>query len=387
MSPNRVPKYGRHKGTGQARVVIDGRHIYLGPYGSDESKRRYREAVRRWQDRREAALVTPDLSVGQLVLLYDGHVREHYVKNGRPTSEQLCIKAALRFIVETDRNTLIRHFGPRRFKAVRVRMIAAGLCRRSINQNGRRIRRLFRWGVSEELVPADVLAALEAVDGLKAGRTQAREKAPIGPVDLRDVIKIHRLLSRQVIAMIVLQLRTGARPGEIVQLRGRDLDMEGETWTFTPSSHKMEHQERQRVIFLGRRAQRIVRRFLKPDLDAYLFSPIDAERERSERRRAARQSPLTPSQAVRKGSPNRRRGPRDHYTAAAFRRAVARACRAAGVDRWSPNQCRHWTATRIRREAGIEPARAVLGHSDSATTLIYAEQDLQAARKVMARIG
>jgi hypothetical protein len=40
MPSNRVPNYGRHRPTGQARVVIDGQHIYRGLYGTDESKRR-----------------------------------------------------------------------------------------------------------------------------------------------------------------------------------------------------------------------------------------------------------------------------------------------------------------------------------------------------------
>jgi len=42
----RVPGYLRDKGTGQARVLIDGKHIFLGPYGSAESKARCRKLVR-----------------------------------------------------------------------------------------------------------------------------------------------------------------------------------------------------------------------------------------------------------------------------------------------------------------------------------------------------
>ena len=39
------PKYALHKATGQARVRINGKSIYLGPYGSEESRRRYDEIV------------------------------------------------------------------------------------------------------------------------------------------------------------------------------------------------------------------------------------------------------------------------------------------------------------------------------------------------------
>ena len=40
----RAPKYLLHR----ARVQIDGRDHYLGPYGSDESKQRYDELIARW---------------------------------------------------------------------------------------------------------------------------------------------------------------------------------------------------------------------------------------------------------------------------------------------------------------------------------------------------
>ncbi|NNJ24319.1 hypothetical protein LzC2_03750 [Planctomycetes bacterium LzC2] len=44
--------------------------------------------------------------------------------------------------------------------------------------------------------------------------------------------------------------------------------------------------------------------------------------------------------------------------------------------RWSPNQLRHTRATQLRAKYGIELTRTVLGHSDIATSAIYAERDL-----------
>jgi hypothetical protein len=37
----RVPKFSLHKASGQTRTIIDGKHIYLGPYGSQESGEAY----------------------------------------------------------------------------------------------------------------------------------------------------------------------------------------------------------------------------------------------------------------------------------------------------------------------------------------------------------
>ncbi|MEZ5939772.1 MAG: hypothetical protein R3C18_00170 [Planctomycetaceae bacterium] len=41
MAQRRVPKYALHKATGQARVRIDGKDIWLGKYGTPESMERY----------------------------------------------------------------------------------------------------------------------------------------------------------------------------------------------------------------------------------------------------------------------------------------------------------------------------------------------------------
>ena len=43
--PGHVPSYRLHKPSGQARVIIDGEHIYLGPYGSPESHERYARLI------------------------------------------------------------------------------------------------------------------------------------------------------------------------------------------------------------------------------------------------------------------------------------------------------------------------------------------------------
>ncbi len=50
MSNNnhRIPAYGKHRATGQARVVLNGRSIYLGPYGSKESREAYQRIINEW---------------------------------------------------------------------------------------------------------------------------------------------------------------------------------------------------------------------------------------------------------------------------------------------------------------------------------------------------
>lgn len=63
-----------------------------------------------------------------------------------------------------------------------ARMIAIGWSRKTVNKQGGRIKRMFKWGVSQELIPAFVYQALSTVNGLRRGRTEARETSPVLPV-------------------------------------------------------------------------------------------------------------------------------------------------------------------------------------------------------------
>ena len=63
------------------------------------------------------------------------------------------------------------------------------------------------------------------------------------------------------------------------------------------------------------------------------------------------------------------------------------ACKANAIPHWHPNQLRHALATKIRKEAGLDAARAQLGHTSAAVTEVYAEVDMGKAAEVMERLG
>ncbi len=191
----------------------------------------------------------------------------------------------------------------------------------------------------------------------------------------------------QIWAMIQLQRLTGARPGEIVTVRGCDLNTGGKIWEYVPGSHKTEHHGKRRIIFIGPRSQEVVRPFLKTDLGAYLFSPAESKEEHFLQLRSTRKTPLTPSQRARTRKAKPAKQPGDHYTTLSYGRAIATACKRADVPHWHPHQLRHNAATELRREFGIDTTRAVLGHSSIATSELYAEFDDCKARDAIARIG
>jgi integrase len=113
-------------------------------------------------------------------------------------------------------------------------MIRVGNCRSEINRRVGRIDRMFKWGVSEELIPPSVHEALRTVSGLRKGRSAAQEKPPVKPVSDETVMAVKPFVGRQVWAMIELQRLTGMRPGEIVIMRTCDVEHSVDVWTYSP---------------------------------------------------------------------------------------------------------------------------------------------------------
>jgi len=94
-------------------------------------------------------------------------------------TEALSGKAVyLRPLRELYADTLAAEFGPRALKAVRQKMLDAGWCRPYINKQVNRVRHIFKWAVSDELLPGSVLHGLQSVPGLRKGRSDASEPDP-----------------------------------------------------------------------------------------------------------------------------------------------------------------------------------------------------------------
>jgi integrase len=186
--------------------------------------------------------------------------------------------------------------------------------------------------------------------------------------------------------MIELQRLSGARPGEICQMRTCDLDTSGRVWVYTPGSHKSEHHDRQRHIYFGPQAQSILRPWLKTDLAAYLFSPREAMEVRWAEQRRNRKTKVQPSQQCRRAQKPEKR-PGDCYTTDSYRMAITKGCDKAGVPHWHPHQLRHNAGTRLRKEFGVDIARIILGHTSPIVSEIYAELDKEKALAVVGKIG
>lgn len=409
---HRPPKYCLHKGTKQAVVSLQGKRIYLGPYGSRKSHQRYQEILKRWEADRDAAPTPPTplepkvpkitpamlrekrkagspLTVNELVFVYRQHTQEYYRKNGKVTREASIIDDAIRFLRKHHSTTFLHEFGPVALDELRNGMIAElDWSRNHINKQVSRLVRMFTWAAEKELVDAAVPLALKSLAGLRKGRTKARETSKVECV--RDSIVDATLEHLPPIAadMVRLQRLTGARPGEICSLRPADIDRSGDVWLYVPDEHKTEHHEKHRVIVLGPRAQALLRDYLDRKPASYCFSPAEAERIRREREAAVRKTPRNygNSRGTNRVSKPRRK-PGTRYTTDSYRRVIHRVCEKYGIEKWAPNRLRHTSATEIRKRFGLEAAQVICGHESADITQIYAERNLELAREVARELG
>ena len=394
---NQIPSYRLHKQSGQAVVTLpDGignrRDVLLGRYGSPESRAEYARVLAEWEanGRRlpQAAIPATDLSINELLLHYWRWAEEHYRDaEGNPSRELENLKDAMRPLRRLHGHTSARAFGPLALRALQGEMVRSGLSRSVVNYRINRVRRVFKWAASFELLPVAVCEALRTVPGLQRGRGDARETEPIRPVAEDHVEAALPFMPAPVKALVRLQHLTGCRSGEAMVMRAIDLTMTGPVWVFRPHRHKNKGRGLDRVIFLGPQAQEIIKPFLTTNLEAYLFNPHAYVEKMHALRAASRATKRTPSELKRRRKTKPKRKPGERYTRRSYRLAVVRACMKAGVPAWSPLQLRHTAATRIRAQFGLEAAKAILGHTRVETSQIYAERDLGQAEEIMRQIG
>ena len=125
------------KPTGQARVRVNGKDIWLGKFDSPESHEKYARIVAELAARASVGKSAPAplptgnaLSIAELLLAYWNHAQDYYRKDGKPTSEVASLRWALRPVRELYGKTPAAEFGPLALKAVRQKFIESGMAPR-----------------------------------------------------------------------------------------------------------------------------------------------------------------------------------------------------------------------------------------------------------------
>ena len=378
-----IPSYCRKKNsTGKyyAYVYINGNRIGLGQDGP-ESKQKYEATIAEWlANGKHLPSNNHDITIKSLCERYLTFAKGYYTESNEYESFERVSKILISLYGTDNAN----NFGPKKLQAVRQKMILKGWQRSSINKQTQRTRAIFRWAEANELIERGMSEYLSTLAPLKKGRCPGvPEGKNVKPAHIEDIEAIQPYVSRQVWAMIQLQLLTGARPGEIVLLKLADIDRSEIVWIFRPERHKNEYRDIEREIYIGKQAQSIITNFLfgKHPSD-YIFSPADANREAKQRTAAGSRRK---NQKANLKSTDRTIG--SHYTTHSYRRAIKRGCEKAGVESWSPNQLRHNAATIIRKEYGLEAAQIMLGHTRADVTQIYAERDREKAISIAKILG
>lgn len=326
----------------------------------------YRSWLRLWHaDPRVRCPGMPEgCTVLQLAGEYKAFAKATFIVRGRPSSHVTRIGTALDLLCDLYGNRPAAEMTPPDLAAYRDSIVqndASGLRgRATVNAYLSAAKKAFRWGAERGLIPAPVSAALREVAWLSSRATTAPARV-IESVALARVKATVEHLEPHLAAMVWLQWHTGMRPDEVCSMEGRLIDRRpGESvWLYRPEHHKLAHHGQAREIQIGPPAQAVLAPYLRRL--GYLFRPRDA------------------------GSATTAAGRR--YTSASYRRAVSRACEAAGVPAWHPNQLRHAFASRVKRQLGIDAARAALGHTTADTTQLYLDRDRELARRVALEVG
>ena len=384
----REPGYCHHKPTGQAYARFNGKTVYLGAYGSPESKQQYDRLKAEWLLNRHSKAFNPCPSgptMAEVSLSYLAHAEEYYAGS----SEYVNLRLALRPVSELYATLAARDFGTVQFRACREWWLSdPKRTRQYANKQMKRLLRIVKWAVANGMMQTESYVAIKCVEPLKKGRTQAPEAKPVKPVADSLVDATIKILTPTLASMVRFQQLVGCRPGELVRITPSMVDRSGDVWKIELTEHKTAYRGKSRTLYVGPKAQAILRPYLLRGADDPCFSPKESESQRLAAKHEQRVTP--PNQGNRPGT-NRTRKPKrqpgDQFTTGSYARAILYACKRAKLDHWHPNQLRHSAATNIRKEFGIDAASVILGHCSLDVTQVYAEKDAAKAEDVARRIG
>ncbi len=145
---------------------------YLGEYGTPASIEAYHRLLAEWEaGARNMVVVSEEITVVEMLVKFLAYAKTYRRnRDGSQSAEFDNYIHAMKPLKGLYGSTPAGEFGPKRLKAVRGKMIDGGWCRSNVNRMVSRVKRIFSWAESEELVPKHTHAALMTVSGLRPGR-------------------------------------------------------------------------------------------------------------------------------------------------------------------------------------------------------------------------
>ena len=215
-----------------------GQRIYHGVWGSPEAEKSYKRFI-------VALLENPalplrmdkdtDVLVSELVNAFLDSIESRTDR-----TEYKHFKYAIGYLAEVYGELAVNEFSPKKLKVVRSQMVKTGtLCRRTINRYIGKVRRIFTWGVGEEIVQANIADALKAVKDLRKGEEGTFDHPERVAVPEDVIAATLPFLSPTLAAMVQVQWLTGMRPSEVFQMTVGSIDRSRKNglWYYSPK-HK-----------------------------------------------------------------------------------------------------------------------------------------------------
>lgn len=285
---------------------------------------------------------SPALSLRQVKDLYIHHAERHYRRRcGTPTREHLNIRAALeRFVNFAGEDLPASSIHRHQVRAWLNHLAGEELSRSYVNACLGKVRRWVRWAADLDYVSSTIDSELRLVRPLQPFRTRAKETNIPPPPTLAALDQILPFVPKPARDVLQLVRLTGARPSELLNLTNAEVHVDSRP-RLIPLQHKTAHKGKTRILPLNRAALAIVQRHHRP------FCPSDF---------------LLVSPRSKSG----------RLSLSGIEAALSRACTKAGVPRCTPYDFRRRVAREVRKALGLDAAQALLGHSRSSTTEIYA---------------
>ena len=211
---NKLPKNCRDRN--QAFSWHNGKRVYHGVWGTPEANKNYRRFCAALGE--DSALPLQAVGGALIAELADAFLvgSESQMDKSHVTH----FKLAIGYLIDIYGDTPVDEFSPKKLKSCRSQMVKTGkLCRRMVNDYTGRIKRIFAWGVEEELVSPNVYDAVRVVKILPKGSPGTFDHPERQEVPDWVVEATLPFLPPVVSAMVQVQRLIGARPSEVFNMR------------------------------------------------------------------------------------------------------------------------------------------------------------------------
>lgn len=401
----RPPSLCRNKAKDFAYVYINRKQVYLGKWGSAEAQGAYDRLVIEWAKSNGQVSVDFARDGALLVELVTAFAEEYKARPQKSLSDYYAfVDIGLR-LGKLFPDKFANDFRIRDLEMFRDSLQKAGFERKGehreytrtyLNKAVNRVKTIFTWGVTKEMVSAEACSRLKFLPPLRRGRTTApepRQRHLIEDSDYEAVCKVLPAYYRDIVAILWL---TGMRPSELANMRIGDIDKSEKSWKYRPLQHKTAYRGNHRIVVFGKRAQAILKQHIADrQADEYVFTPGRAMISKWEERRKDRKTPLQPSQAKRdkqKTAAEKTKRFNAKISPDIISKIVARSCKKAIKagkikQAWTPYELRHTAITKVRTKFGAEAAQHFAGHSNLDTQKFYDHSAEMTVSAVAQEIG